>query len=118
MTSIEKLPIFYNYISPEYCGRLSSVIPGLGEIEAGYPVKGATSFLIHSGLLFFTGYNYYYGFYLTGTISGGLPFLKFYGGGKRLSARLAEKHNETEKTNLKKQYSKIIGEVIQLTNIK
>jgi|GEM_PF-2368527 len=109
---VEQLPVTYNYISPEYCSRLSSFIPGLGEIKAGYPIKGATSFLIHSGLLFFIGYNYYAGFYLTGTISGGLPFFKFYGGGKRLSAKLAEKHNENAKKNLKKKYSEIIEKTI------
>lgn len=111
IVSIEALPIMYDYISPEYCSRLSSFVPGLGEMKAGYPVKGITTFLINSGLLFFTGYNFYYGFYLTGTISGGLSFLKFYNGSKRLSEKLAEKHNEKEKKDLKKQYVKMIEKV-------
>ena len=108
---IEQLPTIYNYVSPAYCSRLSSFIPGLGEIKAGYPVKGVTSLLINSGLLLFTGYNFYYGFYLTGIISGGLPLLKFYGGGKRLSERLAEEHNEKEKKKLKNKYDKLIKEL-------
>jgi hypothetical protein len=48
---------------------------------------------------------------LTGTISGGLSFLKFYNGSKRLSEKLAEKHNEKEKKDLKKQYVKMIEKV-------
>jgi hypothetical protein len=109
---IRQLATAYNYKDPEKCSKLSAIIPGLGEIKAGYPMKGVTSFLIHSGLIIFTGYNFYYGFYLTGAISGGLPFLKFYDGGKRLSEKLAEKHNEKEKNKLKKKYSEIIKQVI------
>ena len=111
-TSIEQLPTAYSYIIPEYCARLSSFIPGLGEIKAGYPVKGITSFLIHAGLIIFTGYNFYTGFYVTGAISGVLPFLKFYGGGKRLSQNLAEERNEEEAKNLKKKYTAIIEEAV------
>ena len=109
---IQQLPVIYNYKSPEDCKRLSAFLPGLGEIKAGYPLKGITSFLIQSGLIVFTGYNFYAGFYLTGTISGSIPFLKFYGGGKRLSERLAERHNEEEKKNLKKKYNQIINKVL------
>jgi len=109
---IQQLATVYNYKDPEKCRRLSTIIPGFGEIKAGYPMKGVTSFLIHSGLIFFTGYNFYYSFYLTGAISGGLPFLKFYDGGKRLSENLAEEHNQKEKNKLKKKYTEIINQVI------
>jgi tetratricopeptide (TPR) repeat protein len=109
---IQKLPITYPYKNPEQCKRLSTFLPGLGEIKAGYPMKGVTSFVINAGLIAFTGYNFYGGFYLTGAVSGVLPFLKFYSGGKRLSERLAERHNLEEINKLKKQYTNIIQQSI------
>lgn len=111
---IQQLPVCYNYINPEDCKRLSSFLPGLGEVKAGFPIKGITSFVINAGLIVFTGYNFYGGYYFTGTVSGIMPFLKFYSGGKRLSQLLAEKHNKKEINSIKKQYSSII----QQTTIK
>ncbi len=111
LTYVQQLPEVYNYITPEDCSRLSGYLPGLGAIKAGYPVKGITSFVIQAGLIAFTGYNFYGGYYITGSVSGVLPFLKFYSGGKRLSERLAEKHNQKEKDNLKRKYSEIISKI-------
>ncbi len=108
---IQKLPTTIKYINPKTCKRLSAVVPGLGETVAGYPIKGLTSFVIHSSLIYFIGYNYYYHFYFTGSVSGILPLTKFYGGGKRLSEHLAEQKNQQRKNSLKNKYSFFINEI-------
>jgi len=101
---IEQLPVSYNYKNPEKCRRMSAILPGLGETYAGYPFKGFTSFIINGGFLFFAGYNFYTAYYVTGVISGLYPFIRFHAGGKRLSAILADRHNDIESGKVKKQY--------------
>jgi len=113
LIQIQQLPEAYKYISPEKCRKLSSFLPGLGEVKAGYTVKGITSFVINAGLLAFTGYNFYTGYYVTGAVAGIFPFLKFYSGGKRLSESLAHKHNEKEKKELQLKYSEFINKTIK-----
>ncbi|HTA84328.1 MAG TPA: hypothetical protein VK783_15395 [Bacteroidia bacterium] len=108
---VKQLPIGYNYKNPEKCRRLSSILPGLGETYAGYPFKGFTSFILNAGFLVFTGYNIYTGYYVTGVISGFFPFIKFHAGGKRLSAILADEHNEKESGILKKKYWEDINSI-------
>ena len=110
--SIKQLPVSYKYKSPEKSRLMSSILPGLGETYAGYPFKGATSFLLNAGFLAFTGYNVYYGYYITGAVSGLFPFLKLHGGGKHLSAILARKHNEGEEDKVKRRYSEQIGSIL------
>lgn len=102
---IELLPEAYNYKSPVKSRRLSAFLPGLGEIYAGYPAKGITSFVLNAGFLVFAGYNFYWGYYITGYVAGIFPMTKFYGGGKRLSANLADYHNLEKSGKIKKQYS-------------
>jgi hypothetical protein len=101
---IMNLPVSYNYKSPEKSKRLSTFLPGLGEVYSGYPVKGITSFVLNAGFLAFAGYNFYLNYYVTGYVSGILPMLKFYWGGRRLSSGLAERHNEQQENKIKKLY--------------
>jgi len=101
---IMALPESYKYKSPEKSRHLSAILPGLGEIYAGYPVKGITSFFLNAGFIAFAGYNFYVHYYVTACVSGIFPMLKFYGGGKRLSTNLAERHNVHESNKIKKQY--------------
>lgn len=108
---IQQLPEFYHYVNPERSRRLSAFLPGLGEMKAGYAIKGITSFVINVGLIAFVGYNFYGGYYITGSVSGLMPFLKFYSGGQRLSVRLAEKHNLKEKNKLKQKYTDLINQI-------
>ncbi len=112
ISEIKNLPVSYNYKNPEKCRRMSAILPGLGETYAGYPFKGFTSFVLNGGFLFFAGYNFYTSYYVTGVISGLLPFKKFHAGGKRLSAILADEHNEIESGKLKKKYREEISSII------
>ncbi len=101
---ITHLPISYKYKDPEKSRRMSAILPGLGEIYAGYTFKGITSFIINGGFLAFMGYNIYTHYYITSVVSGFYPFTKFHSGGKRLSAILADKHNTVEAGKLKNKY--------------
>lgn len=99
------LPETYTYKDPEKSRRLSSYLPGLGEIYSGYPGKGITSFILTAGFLTFAGYNFYLQYYVTGCLSGLYPVKRFYSGGKRLSVTLANRHNDECANRIKKQYS-------------
>jgi len=109
---VSALPETYNYKSPDKCKHLSSILPGLGEIYAGYTFKGITSFVLNTGFLAFTGFNIAYGYYVTSVASGIFPFTKFYGGGKRLSANLADRHNDKATDKLKSQFNKEINSIL------
>lgn len=110
---IRELSEQYRYISPERCKKQSGFLPGLGQTMAGYPLKGATSFLLQAGLTTFLAYNIYTGFYVAGAVSGLMPLLKFHKGGKRLSAILAEKRNEKNSALLKHKYAQAIKLVVK-----
>lgn len=112
MRKIASLPILYPYISPLKCRILSGIVPGLGMAKAGKPLKGATSFLLQSGLAFGAGYCFYAGYYVAGTVSGIFPLLKFHKGGVRLSGLLADERNENEKLKLKALYAEQIKKVV------
>ncbi len=111
--SLDLLPVSYHYIDPDYCRRLSGVLPGLGQAVAGYPIKGVTSFLIQSSLVAFMGFSFYNGYYFLGGVSGGLPLLKFYSGGKRFSAILAEEQNRKSSDILKARYFEAIKSAVK-----
>ena len=109
---INLLPVTFDYINPEQCKRLSSFIPGLGIAKAEQPFKAATSFLLQAGFAVFTGYTFYTGYYVAGIVSGVFPLMKFHKGGNRLSAILAEEHNEKEKNKLRSLYTEEIKKVV------
>lgn len=111
---IASLAVSYNYISPSKCRRLSDIVPGLGMVKAGKPFKGATSFLLQAGIVAGTAYCFSAGYIVTGIVSGVFPLMKFHQGGNRLSAILAEEHNEKERLKLKAQYSEEIEKVVHL----
>lgn len=109
---IKELPVKYEYKSPEKCKRQSAFLPGLGQTTAGYPFKGITSLSIQAGLITFVAYNIHVGFYIAGVVSGVIPLLKFYAGGKRLSSILAEKENEKKSSIVKSKYTYAIKNVL------
>jgi hypothetical protein len=112
MDRIRKLPENINYVDPMKCSLLSGIVPGLGMAKAGKPFKGATSLVIQSGLVLGTAYCFYSGYWVTGIASGVFPLMKFHKGGKRLSAILAEDHNDREELKLKLLYEAEIKKVV------
>jgi len=112
INEVENLPISYKHKSPQKAKVLSSILPGLGETYAGYPLKGFTSLLLNGGFLFFAGYNFYTAYYISGSVLGVFPFLRFYSGGKRLSFNLANQHNQKISDRIKKKYWEEIDAVV------
>lgn len=108
LTKINSLPESIEYKSPAKASTLSSILPGLGQFYGGYPAKGTTSFLLFSGFGLVSVYEIIYGYYLTASIFGVYPLVRFYIGGQQLSYTLALKKN-SERTDLCKQaYRNII----------
>ncbi|MBI9068055.1 MAG: hypothetical protein JEZ09_12235 [Salinivirgaceae bacterium] len=105
---IEKLPISYTYKSPVKAKKLSSFIPGLGQLYTGNTLKGIMSFSLNAGALILGAYEMLNGCYIAGTFAGIYPFLRFYNGGKNLSYHLAIDYNESKERKIKAQYQKVI----------
>ncbi|ADR23234.1 hypothetical protein MATR_29170 [Marivirga tractuosa] len=82
--------------SPEKAENLSYLLPGAGQIYAGKPIRGLTSFTIQTGLLAFAAYNFLNGYYFSGTFTGVSLFYVFYMGGARHAGYLAENYNEAQ----------------------
>ena len=82
--------------SPEKAENLSYIIPGAGQVYAGKPLRGLTSFAIQGGLLAFAAYNFFNGYYFSGTFTGVSLFYVFYMGGARHAGYLAEEYNKTQ----------------------
>lgn len=79
--------------SVEKAENLSYFLPGAGQIYAGKPLRGITSFALQSGLLAFAAYNVLNGYYFSGTFTGVSLFYVFYMGGARHAGYLAEEYN-------------------------
>jgi hypothetical protein len=107
------LPTMVKYKSPEKAHRLSSYLPGLGQIYTGNWGKGVASLVIHAGLLWFTYQQYATSYYITGTFAGVYPIFRFYPGGKNLSYNLAVQYNETHEWKTRQQYQKVIRELLE-----
>ncbi|MFW5886186.1 MAG: hypothetical protein ACOCUL_00375 [Bacteroidota bacterium] len=82
---IQQLPVTIDYKYPGKAFRLSSIVPGLGQLYAGYPLEAITSFSIHTALSYLIFYEFITGGFVFGTIYGFYPLVRFYQGGKKLS---------------------------------
>jgi len=85
---------FPKYRDPEKAKNLSSVLPGLGQLYAGYPQDAAfTWFFLAAGLATGAYTAFVFRYFVTGlSIWGGIGE-RLYSGGVRRSAFLAEKKN-------------------------
>ncbi len=79
--------------SPQKGKILSTFLPGLGQIYAGYPAEGIFNTSLHLIFIGVAGVSVYYKYYLTGYF-GGLGLLqKFYYGGIKRTDFLVRKKN-------------------------
>ncbi len=101
-----ELPRFRNPDRAEY---LSTFFPGLGQCYAGYCLEGAGSLLIHLALASITGYAVYKTYYLTSYFGGISLLMRFYFGGPRRSAYLAEKNNYKNKVEFSEKVRAVIS---------
>lgn len=78
---------------PERAQLLSHVFPGLGQIYAGFPAEGLSSFALIVSSLALTGTAIYSHYYVSGIIAGDFLFGKLYIGGGKRADFLARKKN-------------------------
>lgn len=79
---------------PKKAETLSYILPGVGQMYAGYFGKGLLSSAIQGSLMAFGAYSLYEGYFFTGALTGIGLFYSFYSGGVRHSKYLALKRNE------------------------
>lgn len=72
---------------------MSTFLPGLGQMYAGYPLEGIFNLGLQSTCLGLGLYSAYYKYYLTGYFEGFALFPKFYFGGTIRTEYLVEKKN-------------------------
>ncbi len=85
---------FKKFKNPAKAESVSHLLPGAGQMYAGYGGQGVTSLLIQSGLIAFTAYSFVNGFYFSGAFTGVGLFYMFNNGGARHAQYLAEKKNK------------------------
>lgn len=79
--------------NPDKAFNLSMFLPGVGQMYAGYPFKGLLSGGIQAGLVGFSAYALYKGYFFTGGLTGVAFFYTFYFGGAKYAQELTEKRN-------------------------
>lgn len=78
---------------PSTAKRLS-VVPGLGQLYAGYPMPALASLMLVAAGGTYTGLSIQQGLYATSVLTGGFGTLLFWTGGSRNAAFLTKRHNE------------------------
>lgn len=111
LKQVNELPESIIPKSPLKAHRLSSYCPGLGQIYAGYPLKGTISFLLNSACIFLGFKAIQNELYFNSILFGAYPLLKFYAGGKMHSYSLALKTNKKRLNVLKSQYLQVISSI-------
>ncbi len=79
---------------PEKAEKISYILPGVGQMYAGYFGRGLLSSVIQLSLISYGAYSLYEGYFFTGALTGVGLFWAFYTGGTRHAKYLAEKKNE------------------------
>ncbi len=87
---------------------LSRVIPGLGQIYAGYWGEGIASFLFNATALGLTAVGVYYHYFITSFAIGFTVFEKFYVGNTKRAEFLAKKTNYKRKKKFNEEAKDLI----------
>ncbi|MBS1505720.1 MAG: hypothetical protein JSS79_03645 [Bacteroidetes bacterium] len=80
--------------NPDKAESISHLLPGVGQMYAGYAGRGVTSLLLQTGMIAFTAYSFFNGYYFSGAFTGVGLFYMFNNGGARHAQYLAEKKNK------------------------
>ncbi len=83
--------------SPEKAQLLSFIIPGVGQMYAGFPKEGLVSVGLQTLALGFGVYHVWHRYYLIGFFTGAGMFQAFYFGGARRAELMAEETNRRRK---------------------
>jgi tetratricopeptide (TPR) repeat protein len=95
---------------PERAYNISLFLPGIGQWYAGYFGKGFLSGFIQTGLVGFSAYSLYTGYFFSGTLTGVAMFYTFYLGGARYARELAIQKNTEVSTKIRNEFIKTINE--------
>jgi hypothetical protein len=83
--------------NPDKAQLLSFLMPGLGQVYAGYPLEGLSSAGLQALALGFGVYHVLNKYYLIGFFTGAGLFQTFYFGGARRASMMAEETNRKRK---------------------
>ncbi|HMP99928.1 MAG TPA: hypothetical protein PKC24_09120, partial [Cyclobacteriaceae bacterium] len=100
----------HKFKNPKKAQNLSLVIPGSGQMYAGFPLKGLFSLTVQAGLVYFSVESFLNAYYLSGVFTGVALFYMFYNGGARYAAKLATQNNEKVVQSFNDKISTIIIE--------
>ena len=98
-----------NIKKPATARKLSTFLPGAGQIYAGYIGEGVMNFLLHILCLGTGAYGFYTGYYLTGYFVGLGLFQKFYFGGVKRAVFLTKKNNFEKRQEFNEKVKKILS---------
>jgi tetratricopeptide (TPR) repeat protein len=85
--------------NPEKAVILSTFLPGVGQMYAGYPFRGIVSAALQLACFSFGAYSIWQGYYLSGFFTGFVLLQAFYSGGIRHTRYLVEKRNKERITS-------------------
>jgi tetratricopeptide (TPR) repeat protein len=106
------------YYSPVKAQKLSSFVPGSGQIYCGAIGEGSFNFLINISLLSFTAWEVYSRYYFTGYFVGFRAFSKFYSGGIHRAGFLAEERNSESIRRFNKENTDLMRRIFDERCIK
>lgn len=87
---------------------LSTFLPGVGQMYAGYPFRGMVSATLQLACFTFGAYSIWKGYYLSGFFTGFVLLQTFYSGGIRHTRYLAEKKNKERISNYNNRVKEFI----------
>ena len=87
---------------------MSSLLPGLGQVYAGYFWEGFVNASLQLISLAFTGGAIYLKYYITSFMVGYTTFYRFYRGGQNRAEFLANQHNYEKTRDYNTRLKKII----------
>lgn len=99
--------------NPTKAETLSYIIPGSGQLYAGYPGHAITSLLIQGGLVTFTVYSFTNGYFFSGAFTGVALFSFFYNGGARHARDLAVRHNSEQLFRFNEKVKTVLMDAIK-----
>ena len=101
----DNLPRFRSVKKSE---ALSRFFPGSGQVYSGRVTEGGINFLLNAGLLGFSLFEFYSGYYFTGYIVGLTIFNKTYHGGIHRAGEMAEAKNREMENRFNSQNSELM----------
>ncbi len=104
--------LLFKMKNPEKAMTLSYLLPGIGQMYAGYFWKGMVSMLLNVGMIGFSGWSFWNGYYFSGAFTGVALFYLSYNGGVRYAELLAKQYNTKHVTQFNE---KVRSQVMEMS---